>query len=70
VQGRGGETHHSGEITMSNPPVNLPLIWHQVAAIQSKLAAERAKHEAEKAVSKKHSSDPEEERPNPPQAVS
>ena len=55
---------------MSNPPVNLPLVWHQVAAIQSKLAAERGKREAEKAVSKKHSTDPEEAVKASPQAIS
>jgi hypothetical protein len=55
---------------MSNPPVNLPLVWHQVAAIQSKLAAEKAKHETEKAVSKKHGSNPEETVKASPQAVS
>jgi hypothetical protein len=55
---------------MSNPPVNLPLVWHQVAAIQSKLAAEKAKHEEEKTVSKKHGSDPEEAVEASPQAVS
>jgi hypothetical protein len=55
---------------MSRPPVNLPLVWHQVAAIQSKLAAEKEKYETEKAVSKKHGTDPKEERPHPSQAVS
>jgi hypothetical protein len=59
-----------GNIFMSNPPVNLPLVWHQVAAIQSKLAAEKAKHETEKAVSKKHGSNPEETVKASPQAVS
>jgi hypothetical protein len=55
---------------MSNPPVNLPSVWKQVAAIQSNLAAEKAKHETEKTVSKKHSTDPEEALEAPQEAVS